>query len=414
MKAWIARSALLALMLVAGPALAQLAQYGYVVGTLEPEKSFLEKLDEPDKGKYLHYHIFLLTAANVEYEVVIDVNDVSPTKPLLYRIASLSTQSTAELTANFGPVLTASSDFHLISNTQASYGPIVTPTDAQKKAAGALDYIRHPGILKAIRQLPWQSELAQTTSDPLQWALPAFDTVFKPQRRQAPAKLRGFTKVYVFGGPFTSGGHGMHVVHQNQADTGNTYSATNAPWQDGGIIIERHAGIWNGNWAVSRQILMTKFSNQTDFSAESNDTAQPAQPGHTVPPVTESFPLNMICGDYQVFGPFKSTQLEVSTSNATADPYGPNSAPKIEVHVKKGAFLSSPTDQGDFTLLDNSTDPSDKGRAFGRAYSPITHRFKYPYSKVNLRSNYYVRVVATDSGSWCDSEAGATLHVSHY
>src|SRR3569832_567431 len=66
----------LCLLLGAVPAFAQVAQYGYVVGTLEPSKSFLEKLDAPDKGKYLHYHIFLLTAANVEYEVVIDVNDV--------------------------------------------------------------------------------------------------------------------------------------------------------------------------------------------------------------------------------------------------------------------------------------------------------------------------------------------------
>jgi len=75
MNAWIARCLLPALLALAGPASAQLAQYGYVVGTLEPEKSFLEKLDEPDKGKFLHYHIFLKTAADVEYEAVIDVND---------------------------------------------------------------------------------------------------------------------------------------------------------------------------------------------------------------------------------------------------------------------------------------------------------------------------------------------------
>ena len=101
MNAWFARCLLPALLWVAaGPAAAQLAQYGYVVGTLEPEKSFLEKLDEPDKGKFLHYHIFLLTAASVEYEVVIDVNDVSPTKPLIYRIASLATQTAAELSVS--------------------------------------------------------------------------------------------------------------------------------------------------------------------------------------------------------------------------------------------------------------------------------------------------------------------------
>lgn len=397
-------------LLLAGPATAQVAQYGYVIGTLEPEKSFLEKLDEPDKGKYLHYHIFLLTAAQAEYEVVIDVNDVSPTKSLTYRFASLSNQTAAELAANFGPVLSASSDFHLISNTQASYGPVVTPGDAQKKAAGALDYIRHPGILKAIRQLPWQSELAQTTSDPLQWALPAFDAIFKAPTHSRPG---GYTKVYVFGAPFTSGGTGMHVVHQNQADTQSNYVTTNATWQDGGIIIERHGPIqrFPGHPFVSRSILMTRFENQTDFSAESNDPAHPAPAGHTVSPTTQSYPLGLICGDVQDFGPFNATQLEVSTSNPSAAPYGPNSAPKIEIHVKKGPFTSL-SDLGDFTLVDNATDTTAKGRAFGRAYLPITTSLRP--RRTGIRSSYYVRAIATDPNSYCDSEVGATLTVSHY
>jgi hypothetical protein len=419
MKTWIARCLLRALLCIAGPASAQLAQYGYVIGTLEPAKSFLEKLDEPDKGKFLHYHIFLLTAASVEYEVVIDVNDVSPTKPLIYRIASLASQTSAEQATNFGPVFAATSDFHLISNTDASYGPIVAPNDAQKQAAGALDYLRHPGILKAIRQLPWQSELAQTTADPLQWALPAFDAVFKPSAH--PGRSTSFTKVYVFGGPFTSGGHGMHVVHQNQADTGTTFSATNATWQDGGVIVERHTRLGGRLplWLISRQVLMARFANQTDFSAESNDQAHPAPPGHVVTPTVESHALGLICGDVQDFGPISATQLEVSTAAPTATPAGPNSAPRIEVHVKKGPFTNL-SDPGDFTLLDNSTDPSDQGRAFGRAYAPIRvlripPRPGHPGGPAfDLRSSYFVRAVATDPNSWCDSEVGATLNVSHY
>jgi hypothetical protein len=420
MNAWIARTLLAALLCAGGPAMAQLAQYGYVVGTLEPAKSFLEKLDEPDKGKFLHYHIFLLTAANVEYEVVIDVNDVSPTKPLIYRIASLASQTSAELAANFGPVFAATSDFHLISNTQASFGPILTPDDAQKKAAGALDYLRHPGLLKAIRQLPWQSELAQTTSDPLQWALPALDAVFKPRVR--PGQAASFTKVYVFGGPFTSGGHGMHVVHQNQADTGSTFSATNATWQDGGVIIERHSRVGRPpllRWLVSRQVLMAKFANQTDFSAESNDPAHPAAPGHTVAPTVDTHAVGLICGDFQDFGPVAAAQLEVSTAAPSVEPDGPNSAPKIEVRVKKGPFTDL-ADPGDFTLLDNSTDPGDAGRAFGRAYAPIRllrlpPRPGHPGGPaIALRANWYVRVHAIDPGSWCDSEVAATLKVSHH
>lgn len=415
MKAWIVRCLVPALVLLAGPAAAQLAQYGYVAGTLEPDKSFLEKLDEPDKGKFLHYHIFLKTAADIEYEAVIDVNDVSPTKPLIYRIASLSSQSTAEQASNFGPPLTATSDFHLISNTQASYGPVVTPSDAQRQAAGALDYLRHPGLLKAMRQLPWQTTLAQTTADPLQWALPPFDAVFKPASRP---RTQSFTKVIVFGGPFATG-HGMHVVHQNQADTGSTFSGTNAPWQDGGVLIERHTAHVGPlpHWLVTRQVLMVKFANQTDFSAETNDPAHPALPGHVVAPTVQTFATGGVCGDVRDFGPFAAAQLELSTSDAHPDPAGPDSAPALEVRVKKTPFTSL-SDPGDLALTDHATDTSDKGRAFGRAYAPIRERWIVrpgrPPLHVALRGNWYVRTVATDPGSWCDSEVGATLKVSSY
>jgi len=395
---------LLFLLLGATPAFAQLAQYGYLVGSLEPSKSFLEKLDAPDKGKYLHYHIFVLTDANVEYEVVIDVNDVTPTNPLLYRWANLSNQSASEIATNFGPVFGASGDFHLISNTQASYGPLLTPNDAQKQAAGALDYIRHPGLLKAIRGLPWQQAYAQTTSDPLQWSLPAFDSVFK----------NGFpTRVYVFGAPFTTG-HGMHVVHQNQGDTSASYSGSNGTWQDGGVIIERH--IFTGIWLTVRSALMVKFADQTDFTAESNDLAKPAPAGHTINPTADTHTLGMICGDYQDFGPIAASQLQVTTSGATAEPYGPNSAPAIEVHVKNGAFTDL-NDPGDFVVTDYATNASAASRAFARAYSPILTWYLWFGGKVtpiNIRSDYYVRVHAIDPNSYCDSGVGATLTISHY
>jgi hypothetical protein len=416
---------LLLVVLFCSAAFGQLAQYGYVIGILDPTKSFLEKIDPADKGKFLHYHVFLKTAANVQYEVVIDVNDVSPTKPLIYRIASLNAQTAAELTANFGPVLGATSDFHIISNTEASFGPILNLNDDQKKAAGALDYIRHPGLLQAERNLPWQNMLAVTTADPLQWALPLLDALFKGPAPPATT----FTKLYVFGAPFTSGGTGMHVVHQNQGDSGTTFSKTNATWQDGGIIIEQHsvrAGPGRGAPSISRtsrSVLMTKFSNQSDFTAESNDVSLPALgilPGHLIAPTTVTSPVGLICGDFQDFGPFSAAQLEVSTSAASGVPFGSHSAPKIEVRVKNGAFLNL-NDPGDFIVLDNSTDPSAKGRAFARAYSPMSILARpiitFPTIKfdfVNVRSSFYVRLHAIDPGSVCDSEASATLKVSKY
>jgi hypothetical protein len=118
--------------------------------------------------------------------------------------------------------------------------------------------------------------------------------------------------------------------------------------------------------------------------------------------------------------PFSAAQLEVSTSAASGVPFGSNSAPKIEVRVKNGAFLNL-NDPGDFIVLDNSTDPSAKGRAFARAYSPMSILAKpiitFPTIKfdfVNVRSSFYVRLHAIDPGSVCDSEASATLKVSKY
>lgn len=413
MSLWGRFAFLLIATLCTTPAFAQLAQYGYVVGTLKPEKSFLEKLDPADKGKYLHYHISLGTASGDEYSVVIDVNDLSATKPLIYRLASLNDQTDAELAANFGPVFSATSDFHLISNTQASYGPLLTPNDAGKKAAGALDYLRHPGLLRAVRKLPWQTMTAVPTSDPLQWALPQLDALFKPST--SPYSLPGYTKVYVFGAPFTSGGKGMHVVHQNQADVSGGFAATNATWQDGAVIIERHTYLLG--WRVSRTVLMTKFANQTDFTTESNDLGTPSQGGHTRAPSDETHVLGMICGDVQTFGPIYATQLEFATSGAHAEPYGPGSAPKIEIHVKKGAAFTSLSDPGDYTVLDDAGNAAAAGRAFGRDYSAmLTLYLPIGGSTVpfNWRASYYVRAVAVDPNSYCDSGVGATLRISHY
>lgn len=413
MSTWLNRCCL-AFVLCTGvtPAFAQLAQYGYVIGNLKPEKSFLEKLDEPNKGKYLHYHLFLNTASNQEYEIVVDVNDVSPTKPLIYRLASLDNQPTTELNANFGPVFGATSDFHLISNQQASYGPLLQPDDAGKKAAGALDYLRHPGLLKAIRNLPWQNMYATTTADPLQWALPQLDALFKPA--SGPYSLPSYTKIYAFGAPFTYGGKGMHVVHQNQADTNAGHAATNQTWQDGAVIIERHTYLLG--WRVSRTVLMTKFAAQTDFTAETKDLAVPALPGRKVTPTVENFAVGGICGDWNTYGPFTASELEVATSTPYAEPYGPGSAPKIEVRVKNGAFTSY-DDPGDFMVLDNSTDATAAGRAFGRAYTPMSI-LRFPiggrWYTFNVSGSYYVRVHAIDPGSYCDSAVGANLRVSHY
>jgi hypothetical protein len=415
------RRALPTLLLALSPAVAQEPQYGYVVGTLNPAKSYLEKLDAADKGKYLHYHIFLTTDANVEYQCVIDVNDVL-TKPLIYRIASLDGQSSAELATNFGPIFSATGDYHPISNSDPAYGAILTPSEADRKAAGALDYLRHPGILKALQGQPWQQTTAQKTSDPLQLALPEFDNLFKPFSSPFPM-VHVWTKVYVFGGPFTPGTFGMHVVHQNQADTGpGGYAAKNGVWQDGAVIVERHVSMGiDGPPHVYRSIVMVKFANQTDFTAESNDVTKPALPGHVVAPTTQTYTVSGLVQNHtQTFGPIYATQLDVSTLNASANPNGPGSYPRLEVAVKNGAFTSD-ADPGDFVSTDYAYASGPSYRAYARAYAPLWVWYfgtgfppRPPYHPIDIRGSYYVRVKTLDSGGYGGSSASATVSVSKY
>jgi len=405
---WLALLVLAAALSIAAPARAQLPQYGYVVGRLEPEKSFLEQLDPAHMGKYLHYHIFLMTAANEEYQVVIDVNDVSPSVPLIHRLVALKSSDAAL----FGPVFSATSDFHLISNHQTSFGPLLEPTPAQQQAAGALDYLRHPGILKAIEDAPWQQMYAVTTADPLQWSLPALDALFKPSPGPDPAIG---SRVYVFGSPFTSGGKGMHVVHQNQSDITSSFATTNAPWQDGAVIVERTLQ-FKSRFFVRRTLLMVKFKKQTDFSAESNDVTPGSQGGHTTASNTQTLPYGLICGDYQDFGPFSATQLEVqSLTPANVEPYGPDSHPKYEVHIKNGAFTSL-QDPGDVSMVDDAVDPGADARVFARLYSPLMTIYGgwWHWGPHNVRSNFYVRVHAIDPNSYCDSALSASMTVKSY
>ncbi|HEX4792362.1 MAG TPA: DUF2278 family protein [Humisphaera sp.] len=406
----------------------QLPQYAYLSGALEPEKSFLEKIDPADKGKFLHYHIFLKTAAGVEYECVIDVNDLTLTVPVTYRIVSLVETSDADLAADFGPIFTATQDLHIISDVSVG----LTPGDDGKRAAGALDYERHQGLLKAIRGVPWQQATAQTTADPLQWALPAFDKLLKPfvSTNRFRRTFITSTTAYVFGQPFTSPGHGMHVVHQNQADTNPAHNGNDATWQDGGVIVERRGTttiplLHNGEITLetfpylSRQVLMTRFNAQTDFSVESNDLSPTAPPGQPATPVIESFPAGGISGDVRTYGPFRAAELEVTTSAAHGVPAGPNSSPQIQVLVKNGAFTDL-NDKGDFTVTDHAMDGSAAGRVFARAYSPL-QQFFFPvgfpprrWIRINIYPSYYVRTIEIDPGSWNDSEADATLTIKHH
>ncbi|HWR01480.1 MAG TPA: DUF2278 family protein [Chlorobaculum sp.] len=55
--------------------------------------------------------------------------------------------------------------------------------------------------------------------------------------------LRHSRRLFIYGEPFRNGVHGVHNIHQNQGDPPSSrWSAENAPWQDGGLVVERTDG----------------------------------------------------------------------------------------------------------------------------------------------------------------------------
>lgn len=275
---------LLLLILLPGPSLADLADYGVVAGTvnydtitdisltksphLEPQQS---------EGKYPHYMFYVNTTGG-QYQCVIDIfsrTNTGDKRSINYRVT---------------PLDPGNQDWVSVLNLADGYHQL--PRDASH---GALDYIRHPGINKDAMTLPW-------TQDPnfvVGVNLPAFDNLFKDVRH-----------VWAFGQPYTSG-LGIHNIHQNQGNVpsyvpqapqgpnGEDHSAANGIWQDGGVILEYDPiakwvpGFFNrcdkkilpiymkcknplfgmfGHFVLipNRKLLMTQFHVQEDFTFDTN------------------------------------------------------------------------------------------------------------------------------------------------
>ncbi len=146
---------------------------------------------------------------------------------------------------------------------------------------GALDYMRHPGLLDAIRGRPWSTNpLLQGGGTSA--SAPALDNW-----------LRGARRVHAFGEVFPRSGsssgncvqRGVHNVHQNQ---GSARSSAGV-WQDGGIVVEHERWLplfspFNFQflgWTtyIERTALMTKFRDQSDFADGDGRSLTPGMEG---------------------------------------------------------------------------------------------------------------------------------------
>ncbi|MDQ3412413.1 MAG: YukJ family protein [Chloroflexota bacterium] len=187
--------------------------YAVVVGTV-----LHHRIEPPDReGRWPHYQIFVKTPAGT-HECVINLKSRTEIK-LEYRDFRDLDRSA------FTSILTMADGLHPLP---------ATPT------SGALDVIRHPGLLDAGCQCTrWWLESGPNVVDLMEFY------------------LNRVSRVYLFGEPYTTG-LGLHNIHQNQGDpVGSPFAAENAIWQDGGVLLEYTAP------QPRLSVMLTKFETQS-------------------------------------------------------------------------------------------------------------------------------------------------------
>lgn len=207
--------------------------YGVAIGTYV---GFFR--DPPDDvGKWYHGHIQIATPAG-EYTSAVDVDTKTGTGVSVKTVAPLDA-------ALFASVSALANGWHAL------------PSDA---TSGALDYVRSALLLDKCPPTGWR--LPPVTRLPGYRAY--VESVWQRIRRMlclALRKFRGWAessgdaaltsleqalagsqRVYIFGQHYDNG-LGVHDVHMNQGDpAGSQWWASNGPWQDGGVVLERADG----------------------------------------------------------------------------------------------------------------------------------------------------------------------------
>lgn len=187
--------------------------YAVVIGTVQHHR-----IEPPDnEGRWPHYQIFVNTPAGI-YECVINLKSRTQIK-LEYRDFRDGDRS------HFASVLSLADGLHRLPSTPAS---------------GALDVVRHPGLLDPASPCTrWWLESGPNVVDLMEFY------------------LNRVTRIYLFGEPYTTG-LGMHNIHMNQGDPiGSPFAVENAIWQDGGVLLEYAAP------QPRLSMMVTKFETQS-------------------------------------------------------------------------------------------------------------------------------------------------------
>ena len=299
---------------LAVPSDAYADDYGYIVGTLNtteystnltsyPFPYGVEK--EETEGRFKHYYFFVNVGTTI-YRCMIDIKDAYYYEPP-YRVVTMRAANTSYYNSVLGK----------------SYGwyPITQNTSDARKLAGALDYHRHPGILKdMIGGRPWQYYYGDSSNynDYYTWqGLLLWEEYGYHYADEFDALFENVSKLYVFGEKFIQddGQVGIHSIHQNQGDHDNGFTNGKDIYQDGGVIFEYPDG--------TRKLLMIKFGDHTingtqvngqkDFSYSTDpDGTGPIQLAEGVDPIEtviwfdpEEYPNG------HRYGPYYAEQIEI-------------------------------------------------------------------------------------------------------
>ncbi|MEO8673725.1 MAG: DUF2278 family protein [Tahibacter sp.] len=286
-----------------GSAQAGLAKYGVVIG--KPVNHYLEPVQ--GEGNWPHYVVDVSTPQG-NYRAVINVFSRADEQVVHREVAM----------APFGDyknVFSMSDGLHnLLFNSAAA------------ATGGALDFMRHPGVLADVRDTPWNEwppVVGGTT-------VPVFDNLLTNAKR-----------VYLFGEPYDNGNgvKGIHDVHQNQGNlASSSFAHLDGVWQDGGMVIEyapsvvwipRICGIIPpcfGGYSLTlpnRTLVMTHFRAQLDFTNSA---------GHGVTPTIQTLAGNAVANGAVSYGPFLAGQFQIDLTTLTGNP---------DVYIQTG---SAPTD----------------------------------------------------------------------
>jgi hypothetical protein len=217
--------------------------YGVVTGTFA---SFTRE-DPSDFGHWYHGKLRLDTPTG-QYEAALDVDTPSGVG-VSYRLV------TGLTTTSLPGIVSLANGFHALASTGSS---------------GALDYVRSPLLRDGplIQRVRWligslsarsRSQAAQPWGpSPLDalvarlgpWAgrvrlgRPSFPWLASDGDNALDVLeplVRGATRIYVFGEPFTTG-LGVHNVHCNQGDPPGQHQGEDGIWQDGAVLTQATDG----------------------------------------------------------------------------------------------------------------------------------------------------------------------------